>query len=101
MLVVWLEQSNVLAACWLRPCTALWHCPSKLLPVQGDCGLMQVRQDQVIFRTQAMNHQFDMPYQLAATGATDHARDACLAQLPLHSGDILVAGSDGLWVSVL
>ena len=71
---------------------------------QGDCGLMHVRQDKILFQTQAMNHRLDIPLQLAAVPeharATDHASNAFLAQLPLKGGDVLVAGSDGLWVSV-
>ena len=69
--------------------------------MQGDCGLMQVRQDGIVFRTKPMSHQFDCPLQLAAapefSDVTDHASNAFNAQLRVQPGDLLVAGSDGLW----
>lgn len=46
----------------------------------------------------------DCPYQFGAcpefTGATDYAEDAASFELPVQPGDILVAGTDGLWDNV-
>ena len=46
----------------------------------------------------------DCPYQFGAcpefTGASDYAEDAAAFELPVQPGDVIVAGSDGLWDNV-
>ena len=62
---------------------------------------MQVRQDSIVFRTKPMSHHFDCPLQFAAvpdhSTVTDEASHAFTAELRVQPGDLLVAGSDGLW----
>lgn len=62
---------------------------------------MVVRGDQVIFRSPVLQHFFDCPLQFGAcpdfSESTDSAEDAAVFELAVQPGDILVAGSDGLW----
>ena len=77
--------------------TSLYH-------VQGDSGFLLVRSGAVIFRSPALQHFFDCPLQFAAypdyTNATDTSDDAGLYEIPLQAGDMIVAGTDGLWDNV-
>ena len=56
------------------------------------------------FRSPPLQHFFDCPLQFAAfpdfTSATDNAEDAGLYDLPVQEGDLIVAGTDGLWDNV-
>ena len=49
-------------------------------------------------------HCQDCPYQFGAcpefTGASDYAEDAAAFELPVQPGDVIVAGTDGLWDNV-
>ena len=71
---------------------------------QGDSGFLIVRDGSVEFRSPPLQHFFDCPLQFAAypdyTNATDSAEDAGLYQLPVQHGDLIVAGTDGLWDNV-
>ena len=62
---------------------------------------MHVRQDSVMFRSKPMSHFFDCPLQLAAapehSQVTDSASNAFTTELRVQPGDLLIAGSDGLW----
>ena len=62
---------------------------------------MHVRQGSVLFRSKPMSHFFDCPLQLAAapehSQVTDSASNAFTTELRVQSGDLLIAGSDGLW----
>lgn len=75
--------------------------PIGALLLQGDSGFLLMRSGNVVFRSPALQHFFDCPLQFAAfpdyTNATDTSDDAGLYELPLQVGDILVAGTDGLW----
>lgn len=67
----------------------------------GDSGFILVRNGTVVFKTRALEHFFDCPYQLGAfpdyTDATDTVDDAEVHDVPVQPGDVIVAGSDGLW----
>ena len=71
---------------------------------QGDSGFLIVRDGSIEFRSPPLQHFFDCPLQFAAypdyTNATDSAEDAGLYQLPVQQGDLIVAGTDGLWDNV-
>ena len=63
-----------------------------------------MRNGQAVFRTPALQHFFDCPLQFAAypdyTSATDTPEDAGVYELPVQPGDMIVAGTDGLWDNV-
>ena len=49
-------------------------------------------------------HSFDCPFQFAAAPEfslqSDHAESAAVVELDLRPGDIIVAGTDGLWDNI-
>ena len=69
--------------------------------LQGDSGFMLVRSGRVVYRSPILQHFFDCPLQFGAapdySESTDTAEDAAVAELQVQPGDVLLAGSDGLW----
>ncbi|GAX73580.1 hypothetical protein CEUSTIGMA_g1031.t1 [Chlamydomonas eustigma] len=67
----------------------------------GDSGFIVVRGGKVIAKSKPLQHYFDCPLQFGCypdyVEATDTADMADLYRVPLQPGDIVVAGSDGLW----
>ena len=72
-----------------------------VLRVQGDSGFMLVRDGEVVFKSPVLQHFFDCPLQFGAcpdySESTDTAEDAAVFELAVQPGDVLLAGSDGLW----
>lgn len=70
----------------------------------GDSGFLLVRDGREVFRSPALQHFFDCPLQFAAypdyTSATDTADDAGVYEIGVQAGDLIVAGTDGLWDNV-
>ena len=62
----------------------------------GDCGLLLVRGGAGVFRTTEQQHSFNFPYQLGGASRS-RPSDAQTATVPVAVGDIIVAGSDGLF----
>ncbi|CAG8433642.1 1206_t:CDS:2 [Ambispora gerdemannii] len=62
----------------------------------GDCGIIVIRHNDVIFRNEEQQHSFNYPYQLG-TGLFDEPSDAQTINVKIKSGDIVVLGSDGLF----
>lgn len=67
----------------------------------GDSGFVIIRNKKVVFKTKALEHFFDCPFQFGAypefMEATDTVDDAEEYNVTVHAGDIIVAGTDGLW----
>ncbi|KAL6764776.1 serine/threonine protein phosphatase [Haematococcus lacustris] len=67
----------------------------------GDSGFVVIRQGKVIAKSRPLQHYFDCPLQFGAfpeyVEATDTADMAEMYSIPLSVGDVVVAGSDGLW----
>jgi hypothetical protein len=72
-----------------------------VLHAQGDSGFMLVRDGEVVFKAPVLQHFFDCPLQFGAcpdySESTDTAEDAAVFELAVQPGDVLLAGSDGLW----
>jgi len=69
----------------------------------GDAGGIVARNGACVFKTEPMQHEFNMPYQLGweeAYPETDDPRKADVKTVRLKSGDCIVLGSDGLWDNV-
>ncbi|BDA47398.1 probable protein phosphatase 2C 26 at C-terminar half [Coccomyxa sp. Obi] len=66
----------------------------------GDSGFRLVREGQCIFASEAQQHSFNCPFQLASQKRYPEANspdDADVYEVSLLPGDILVLGSDGLF----
>ena len=69
----------------------------------GDSGFRVVRDGQVAFASPALQHFFDCPYQLSYdvyNDVTDSAEDAEVFEVPVEAGDVIIAGSDGVFDNV-
>jgi len=62
----------------------------------GDSVLIVIRNNRILVKTKEKIHYFDCPYQLAS-GSPDRPRDAISLQVELVPGDIIIAGSDGVF----
>lgn len=69
--------------------------------VQGDSGFLLARKGRRIFRSEPLQHFFDCPFQFAASPEfsenTDHVESALVVELEMLPGDVIVAGTDGVW----
>ena len=72
----------------------------------GDSGFMIIRDGEMVFKTDEQQHGFNFPYQLGMvegrdgkyyTHGDDRPKDAELYSFQLNEGDIIIAGSDGLF----
>jgi len=66
----------------------------------GDSGYMVFRNGRKVFESPSQSHGFNMPYQFAQVTEfpeSDTARDAEVMRFEVQEGDVVVAGSDGLW----
>lgn len=69
----------------------------------GDSGMRLIRGGQIVFATDVLQHQFNMPYQLgnaALLPETDTPADAAIATPSVQHGDVIVMGSDGFFDNV-
>lgn len=62
----------------------------------GDCGVLVVRGQGIIFRTAEQQHSFNFPFQLG-TGSKDSPSDAETFTVKVKEGDIVIVASDGLF----
>ncbi|KAK3273612.1 hypothetical protein CYMTET_18157 [Cymbomonas tetramitiformis] len=67
----------------------------------GDAGVMVVRGEEVLFKSDQQQYEFDMPYQVACRAFVDmdynSANDAQVEQIEVQRGDIIILASDGLF----
>eukprot|EP00798_Chlamydomonas_sp_ICE-L_P020119 gene20119-26849_t len=67
----------------------------------GDSGFILVRNKSIVMKSKPLQHYFDCPLQFGAfpefVEATDTADMAEFYNVPVQPGDVIVAGSDGLW----
>lgn len=62
----------------------------------GDSGFMLVRNGRIIFKSPVQQHQFNIPFQLES-GGSDSPTAAEVFSLQVAAGDVVVAGTDGLF----
>ncbi|KAJ3292715.1 hypothetical protein HK104_005103 [Borealophlyctis nickersoniae] len=65
----------------------------------GDCGVMVIRHDEPIFRTEEQQHSFNFPFQIG-TGSRDSPSDAQSFRVKVQEGDIVIVGSDGMFDNI-
>ncbi|KAJ8510341.1 hypothetical protein OPV22_000775 [Ensete ventricosum] len=63
----------------------------------GDSGFIVVRDGHTIFRSPVQQHDFNFTYQLESGNASDLPSAAQVFTFPVESGDVIVAGTDGLF----
>nr|BCL66180.1 hypothetical protein [Volvox reticuliferus] len=67
----------------------------------GDSGFVVIREGRELVRSKPLQHYFDCPLQFGAfpefVEATDTADMADIYTIGLRPGDVIVAGTDGLW----
>lgn len=63
----------------------------------GDSGFIVVRDGCTIFRSPAQQHDFNFTYQLECGNGSDPPSAAQVFTVPVASGDVIVAGTDGLF----
>ncbi|XP_047311752.1 probable protein phosphatase 2C 55 [Impatiens glandulifera] len=63
----------------------------------GDSGFIVVRDGISIFRSPVLQHEFNYPYQLERGTQSDLPSSGQVFTVPVSVGDIIVAGSDGLF----
>ncbi|XP_009764148.1 putative protein phosphatase 2C 55 [Nicotiana tabacum] len=63
----------------------------------GDSGFMLVRDGSAIFKSPAQLHSFNFPYQLEGSSAGDLPSLAEVFKIAVAPGDVVIAGTDGLF----
>ncbi|XP_074349228.1 putative protein phosphatase 2C 55 [Apium graveolens] len=62
----------------------------------GDSGFMVIRNGNVYYKSQVQQHSFNHPYQLGRM-STDRPSSAIEIKLKVKAGDVIVAGTDGMF----
>jgi protein phosphatase PTC7 len=65
----------------------------------GDSTFAVFRGGRLLLRALPQQHYFNCPFQLSAVGG-DRVQDAALGEFPVEEGDVVVAGTDGLFDNV-
>uniref|UniRef100_A0ACD5V9Z2 Uncharacterized protein n=1 Tax=Avena sativa TaxID=4498 RepID=A0ACD5V9Z2_AVESA len=63
----------------------------------GDSGFIVIRDGCTLFRSPIQQHDFNTPYQLETGNSSDLPSAAQVFKVPVASGDVIVAGTDGLF----
>uniref|UniRef100_A0A0D9VVN5 Protein phosphatase n=1 Tax=Leersia perrieri TaxID=77586 RepID=A0A0D9VVN5_9ORYZ len=63
----------------------------------GDSGFILIRDGCTLFRSPIQQHDFNFTYQLESGNCSDLPSAAQVFKVPVASGDIIVAGTDGLF----
>ncbi|KAJ0577855.1 putative protein-serine/threonine phosphatase [Helianthus annuus] len=63
----------------------------------GDSGFMVIRNGCTVFRSPAQQHNFNFTYQLANGSNGDSPSSGQVFSIPVAPGDVIVAGTDGLF----
>ncbi|KAG8938636.1 hypothetical protein FRC04_008134 [Tulasnella sp. 424] len=62
----------------------------------GDCVVCVVRDGEMVFRSEEMQHSFNYPYQLGPRSDTTPAKHAQRLTVPVKANDIVILASDGM-----
>ncbi|XP_051190131.1 putative protein phosphatase 2C 24 [Lolium perenne] len=65
----------------------------------GDSTFPVFRGGRLLLRALPQQHYFNCPFQLSAVGG-DRVKDAAVSEFPVEEGDVVVAGTDGLFDNV-
>jgi serine/threonine protein phosphatase PrpC len=63
----------------------------------GDCAIMVLRNNAVIYRSKEQQHEFNFPYQLGTESLDTPTKDSQIHTMKLKESDIVIVGSDGIW----
>ncbi|XP_047047550.1 putative protein phosphatase 2C 24 [Lolium rigidum] len=97
------------ATAWTPPRSSSGICPYTLLEMAyqktvawayvGDSAFAVFRRGRLLLRALPQQHYFNCPFQLSAVGG-DRVKDAAVGEFPVEEGDVVVAGTDGLFDNV-
>ncbi|CAM8912467.1 unnamed protein product [Rhodiola kirilowii] len=63
----------------------------------GDSGFVVIRDGSTVFKSPVQQHDFNFPYQLENGGSGDLPSLGEVFKIPVSPGDVIVAGTDGLF----
>ncbi|KAJ7948762.1 Protein phosphatase 2C family protein [Quillaja saponaria] len=63
----------------------------------GDSGFILFRNNRFLYRSPAMQHRFNRPYQLGNSSTSDRPESAVVSTIWVMPGDIIIVGTDGLF----
>jgi serine/threonine protein phosphatase PrpC len=63
----------------------------------GDCAIMVLRNNAVIYRSEEQQHWFNFPFQLGTGSQIKPKKDAQVHKMKLKESDMVIIGSDGIW----
>lgn len=63
----------------------------------GDSGFIVVRDGRTVLRSPSQQHDFNFTYQLESGGGSDLPSSAEVFRYPVATGDVIIAGTDGLF----
>ncbi|KAL9255532.1 putative protein phosphatase 2C 55 [Drosera capensis] len=63
----------------------------------GDSGFLIIRDGSTVFRSPVQQYGFNFPYQLESGTAADVPSSGQVFRVPVAAGDVVVAGTDGLF----
>jgi protein phosphatase PTC7 len=66
----------------------------------GDSAFAVLRGGKIVHRSRAQQSHFNCPFQISAGGKGDSVAKADVGEMPVRDGDVVVAGTDGLFDNV-
>ncbi|KAK1699009.1 hypothetical protein QYE76_015706 [Lolium multiflorum] len=66
----------------------------------GDSAFAVLRGGNIVHRSRAQQSHFNCPFQISAGGKGDSVAKADVGEMPVRDGDVVVAGTDGLFDNV-
>ncbi|XP_010262929.1 PREDICTED: probable protein phosphatase 2C 55 [Nelumbo nucifera] len=63
----------------------------------GDSGFLVIRDGKIFYSSPIQQHKFNCPYQLGNNPKCDQPNSAMVLKVPIKLGDVIVAGTDGLF----
>jgi protein phosphatase PTC7 len=66
----------------------------------GDCGVIVVRDEQVVMRTKERQYKFNFPHQIGSDGSSSPNKLAATETVQVQKNDVVILGTDGVFDNV-